>query len=176
MDKVWKKVIDFDSYEVSNEGDIRNAITGKIRKAYVGKRGYLQLCMVSNDGKSITKRVHCIVARAFLGERPDGFLIDHIDTNKLNNYANNLEYVTSAENSRRAEVHGLVYHHKGESHPSVKLTESNVIEMRDLYENHNWPQSRLAKQFNISKSQVQRIVTYVRWKHIQPIKPLRKAA
>lgn len=43
-------------------------------------------------------RIHTIVAKAFLGERPEGLVIDHIDTIKTNNRPSNLHYVTRFEN------------------------------------------------------------------------------
>lgn len=44
-------------------------------------------------------RVHLIVAKAFLGEKPqDELVIDHIDTIKTNNRPSNLHYVTRFEN------------------------------------------------------------------------------
>ena len=50
-----------------------------------------------------TKRVqhHLLVALAFIGPRPEGYELDHIDGDKTNNRPENLEYVTHAENMRR---------------------------------------------------------------------------
>lgn len=43
-------------------------------------------------------RVHLIVAKAFLGYKPEGLVIDHIDTIRTNNRPSNLRYVTRFEN------------------------------------------------------------------------------
>lgn len=56
------------------------------------------------NGKSNTKRVHRLVASAFLGE--SDLQVDHIDGNKLNNRLDNLEYVTPQENTNRAWKNG----------------------------------------------------------------------
>lgn len=46
-----------------------------------------------------TERVHRIVATAFHGEPPNkDYVVDHIDTNKLNNRPENLRWVTRLEN------------------------------------------------------------------------------
>lgn len=52
-------------------------------------------------------KVHNLVAMAFLGGRPEGFQVNHIDGNKENNKASNLEYVSQKENLRHAFVTGL---------------------------------------------------------------------
>lgn len=42
--------------------------------------------------------VHSLVAQAFLGDRPKGMVIDHIDGNRFNNHYTNLRYCTQKEN------------------------------------------------------------------------------
>ena len=47
---------------------------------------------------------HLLVAHAWNGKRPEGKVCDHKDTNLMNWCANNLEWVTPAENYRRAGI------------------------------------------------------------------------
>ena len=47
------------------------------------------------------KHCHFLVAAAWLGSRPEGMVIDHLNANILDWSADNLEYVTPAENRRR---------------------------------------------------------------------------
>lgn len=54
-----------------------------------------------------TKYVHDLVAEQFIGPRPEGYDIDHVDGNRSNNHYTNLEYVTRQENIRRAWVRRL---------------------------------------------------------------------
>lgn len=95
----WKIV--FEDYEISNLGNCRrNGITinGSIQN-----RGY-KYFQVQREGKRINKLFHHLVAEAFIGERPNGLVIDHIDQNKLNNNVNNLRYVSqkiNCENHKR---------------------------------------------------------------------------
>mgnify|MGYP003443476493 CR=1 FL=1 len=65
------------------------------------KHGYIR---VSINGRSIP--VHQLVAKAFHGH-PAGCEVNHIDGNKENNAASNLEWITHAENMRHARETGL---------------------------------------------------------------------
>ena len=62
-------------------------------------RYYYLFVRLSDATKNIvTKPVHHLVAQAFLGDRPEGMVIDHIDGNGFNNHYTNLRYVTHKEN------------------------------------------------------------------------------
>lgn len=68
------------------------------------KAGYMQIGL--EKGKTI--HVHTLVARAFIGPKPEGYEVDHIDFDKTNNTVKNLRYITIKENrgrSRKAETH-----------------------------------------------------------------------
>lgn len=91
----------FDDYEISNLGNCRRKQKNgeyKYIKGSLASGGY-KYFQVKRDGKRINKFFHHLVAEQFIGERPNGLVIDHIDINKLNNNVNNLRYVSSKENS-----------------------------------------------------------------------------
>lgn len=69
-------------------------------------RGYL-IVNLSVEGKAKTTAVHLLVARAHLAPQPDGREVNHIDGDKRNNRAANLEWVTRGENLRHAVALGL---------------------------------------------------------------------
>lgn len=50
------------------------------------------------------KHCHFLVAAAWLGSRPEAMVIDHLNGNILDWSADNLEYVTPAENNKRAKL------------------------------------------------------------------------
>lgn len=89
----WKII--FEDYEISNCGNCRKK--GKTINGSIQNRGY-KYFQVQREGKRINKLFHQLVANAFIGKRPDGLVIDHIDQNKLNNNVNNLRYVTQEIN------------------------------------------------------------------------------
>ena len=89
-------------YEVSDHGTVRSlrrpGVCAKTLKPETERRGYKRVRLCINGGSKHIM-VHRIVAAAFLGPRPEGFQVNHIDENKENNRADNLEYVTPKENS-----------------------------------------------------------------------------
>lgn len=86
-------------YEISEDGRIfRNVKSKKIYKQYKTYRGYW--CIdVSIKGERIYRTVHSLVAECWLGDKPEGYEIDHIDRNPDNNNYRNLRYVTHSENN-----------------------------------------------------------------------------
>lgn len=98
---IWKTVDEFPEYEVSDRGLIRHG--AHIMKQHEDHKGYLRV----KFGRKACRRVHRVVAIAFI-DNPDGKpQVNHIDGNKKNNRADNLEWVTQSENMRHAYEHGL---------------------------------------------------------------------
>lgn len=70
------------------------------------ERDYVYVQDLNSDGyptvrvRHVRTTVHRLVAEAFLGKRPDGLVVDHIDRNKQNNHYCNLRYVSLSENSK----------------------------------------------------------------------------
>lgn len=93
----WKKIESHPRYSVSEDGQVRNDITGKILTPHADSNGYLSVGLYRDDGRN-TKRVHKLVAEAFI-ENPDNLPdVNHIDGNKSNNHKGNLEYCTRSYN------------------------------------------------------------------------------
>ena len=73
------------------------------------KNGYkLVTAKKLSPNKKAQFRVHRLVAHCWIGECPKGYEVNHIDGNKSNNKASNLEYVTSKQNKDHAVNIGLV--------------------------------------------------------------------
>lgn len=96
----WRAVKGWDCYEVSSCGNVRNAATGRHLAMRPTPKGYLRVGLCKKR-KQVWRRVHRLVAEAFLGPPAPGEQVDHIDGNKQNNSAANLEWVTGEENLRR---------------------------------------------------------------------------
>lgn len=93
----WKVIKEFPKYSVSDDGRVRNNTTGKILSPHSDTNGYLSVCLY-RDGKPSTKRIHKLVAEAFI---PNPFNLhdtNHKDGNRSNNNVNNLEWCTRSYN------------------------------------------------------------------------------
>jgi archaeosine-15-forming tRNA-guanine transglycosylase len=100
MVEIWKDIEGYENiYQVSNLGRIRrvNQSGYRIRKQKVNK-GYF-LITLSKDAIQKTFLVHRLVGLAFVDNPKMKPEINHLDENKLNNRANNLQWVTSKENA-----------------------------------------------------------------------------
>lgn len=68
-------------------------------------KGYPRVSLYKN-GVGIKKRVHSLVALAFLGPRPSGYEVRHLDGDSGNPRLSNLSYGTPKENSSDKYAHG----------------------------------------------------------------------
>lgn len=81
---------------------------GKLLRPYLRDDGYGQVTLYGPGGKKDARRflVHELVALAFLGPRPDGMHIRHLDGNPGNSIPENLEYATPSVNMQDVKRHG----------------------------------------------------------------------
>ena len=104
--EIFKTIEGFSKYQVSNYGRVKSfhkCSDGIIMKGGKDTMGYY-LVILHNYGVKKTMRVHQLVAIAFLGNIPCGhkIVVDHIDEDKLNNNADNLQLITQRENTTRS--------------------------------------------------------------------------
>ena len=106
--EVWKDVVGFEGlYRVSDKGKVHSVARkdsigrkcgGRMLTPRYDKDGYLRVTLHKN-GKHKTRFIHRLVAGAFV-PNPNGYSeINHRDENKVNNYANNLEWCTREYNN-----------------------------------------------------------------------------
>lgn len=114
-EEIWKELPGYEGfYEVSNLGRVKSFKRykkGKVLNLSKNDSGYLRVGLRKNN-KCKTKKVHQLVAIAFLNHTPCGYkiVIDHIDNDPLNNRLDNLQLITQRENSskdRSTEVTGV---------------------------------------------------------------------
>lgn len=98
-------------YEVSEDGRIfRNVKSKKQNKIIVdyhhSKSGYC-FTFINREGKVQRIPIARVVAECWLGAKPEGYEIDHIDRNSRNNHWANLRYVTKSEQMKNRDHSGI---------------------------------------------------------------------
>ena len=84
-------------YQITDEGQVYSLYSKKYLKPRKDKDGYLQVNLYK-DKKQYTKKIHRLVAEAFLDNSDNKKEVNHIDCQRDNNCVSNLEWVTRREN------------------------------------------------------------------------------
>lgn len=112
-------------YQISSDGNVISLVSGKILSPGTKPGGYKFVGLRSSKGaKPIYKMVHRLVAEAFVQNPDNKAEVNHIDGNKCNNNARNLEWVSRSENATHGFNTGLMIH--GFEHHFCKLTPEQV--------------------------------------------------
>jgi len=162
----WKKIPGFSRYLASSDGEIASLNYKRTGKCKILKpaqtEGYYKTVLLNDDNKYKTISVHRIVCLAFLG--PSDLEVNHIDGDPSNNHISNLEYVTHSENLLHAYRTGLQKPLHGESNGSSKLTEAQVLEIREYVKQvkstgkKHWGRKELAKKYGVSELYIKELV------------------
>lgn len=129
-------------------------------KPRVKKNGYVQYYLNGKD-----KAAHRLIAQIYCENKSEKPCVNHVDGNKRNNSANNLEWVTHKENIRHSwkELGRNNKHRRGEKSNFSKLTMKNVCEIKKLLENKKLTHQKIATIFNVSRSTVTLIANNKIW-------------
>jgi hypothetical protein len=178
MHTEWKDIVGFEGYyQVSCDGQVRgvdrfirdgrNKIAGKILKPRLDEKGYVNVDLSINNIHR-RKRVHRLVAEAFI-ENPSCLpQVNHKDFNKQNNNVDNLEWLTNDANSlhfwsndfSQSTRRSRQYERNGRA----KLVWNDVNLIRKLYKEYSIKRKTLACIFDMSISQIKAIISNRQWK------------
>lgn len=173
MEEVFKIIMDFPAYRISNMGRIqsrwkRGSFYSEFKikdvwkdlPTHANSKGYLQVHLCDGYGKIKTVRIHKLVAELFLGEMPEGKqLIRHLDNDPSNNCVTNLAYGTYIENENDKIEHRTWNSRYGGS--KISFVQAQEIRMRLL---SGEKQNSLAKEFCVSRPTINRIGNNKIWR------------
>lgn len=125
--------------------------------------GY-KVVSIRNGETKMQCRVHRIIWIADHGIIPDGYVIDHINNNKMDNRRTNLQLLTATENSQKARRDNLYKVH-GEA-GQAKITDEIHDFIQYVYGNADLSVRQLSEIFGISKSRVHQIIHDEPWTDI----------
>lgn len=110
MELQWKPIKNYERlYYVSNTGLVKNIKKNKLLKPIITDSGYLKVSLWDNDKKERKyKRIHRLVADAFLNNKKGLKEVNHKDENKKNNNVNNLEWCTHEQNIKHSLISGKI--------------------------------------------------------------------
>ena len=169
----WKAIEGEPGYEVSDQGRVR--WLGGSRQWARGtrdwpprielmrqSRGYLSVWFPQSEGRKQRRvKVHRLVAFAFLSPPLPGHnQVNHKNGNKLDNRAENLEWVTQTQNARHSV--DTLGNNVGHKNPAARLTEAQVVAIRA----DTRPQSAIAADYSIPQQHVSAIKLRQCWRHI----------
>jgi hypothetical protein len=167
--EIWKSIIKFQGYEVSNRGRVRSYRRGSPRMLGQGidRDGYKTVALHKN-GTVKHILVHRLVLEVFAGPRPPGKEGRHGDRNPSHNDIRNLRWGTHKENMEDMARHGSgrVPHPGvlGKQHPfAVSLTKRDVRRIVRFGKTRLLTRREIARKFDVSKSVIDAILGGYHW-------------
>ncbi len=153
-------------YEVSNSGLVRRVDRNRLRSTSPQSNGYLRVNL-SINGKAIHRMVHSIVASVFLGERPEGFQVNHKNGDKSDNRVENLEYLSPTDHAyHTGHVIKRLRPAQGSRHAMAVLTDELARQIHAEYSVGNITQRELSERFGVSQGNISLILNGKLWKHL----------
>lgn len=181
--EIWKDVVGYEEfYSVSSLGRVmlkskiikhmntnkHRLIKSKMMSLRVN-RGYVIVGFRSGTptNKQVIKKVHRLVAEAFIPNPENKPQVNHINGNKSDNRVENLEWNTSFENQKHRYTHlgqkGTWVNRSHSEETKKKLREKRLVlnnsqieEIKELLKT-GITHDQIAKQFNVSRTVVTRI-------------------
>lgn len=174
----WKPIQGYEGvYEVSCQGNVRSldrfVKTSKSGKKFVKGRllkpvavkGYsiVSLCL---NGHQVEKKIHRLVANAFLDNPFELPQVNHLDGNKTNNNVSNLEFCSPLHNVKHAFDTGLCDRSIAQRHYGAKLKNSDIPIIRSRLSSNESPTS-IAKDYSIGRHIIYKIKYGKSWESVK---------
>lgn len=148
---IWKPVVGYERiYEVSNEGQVKRLVNGKVKKPS-DFDGYQAVCLFKNL-KTERVFVHRIVASAFIENSENKPQINHKNGIKTDNRVENLEWCTQKENTNHAVRTGL----------QKNFNQKAVLKIKDGVVVKEYPSIESTKHDGFNPNAIRHIVSETR--------------
>ena len=161
--EIWKSVEGYEGlYEISNLGRFARLRNGErfIRRInYATSYPSVSFLKRNCDKTQKSMNLHTLVAKTFIGPRPNGYIIRHLDGDRYNAKASNLAYGTVEQNLEDSVKHQT---YKGSRNGRSLLCEKGAEAVRMLLEQGN-TLSSIAKRLNVSIGTIHAIKTGRNW-------------
>lgn len=145
-------------------------VWSKHQKRFLGyyeSDGYLQVVLYENKKISFQGYLHLLIMKLFGPPKPSPkHEVNHKDGIKEHCNIENLEWTTHRENMKHASEHGLMFLPRGESNGNSRLTETDVLTIRGLWETGDFTQREIGEMYNAAQPVISRIVLRESWFHI----------
>ncbi len=168
MKEVWKDIPDYiGHYQVSNLGRVKSLKNKIILKPAYNNDGRAMISLCRNSIQN-NRQLGCWMLDAFKGVKNDpSFTCSHLDGDCTNISLSNLVYESASDNYSRRKQHGTAWDQRGSLSNSAKLTEQNVIDIKQHIVNGKHSLTKIAEAYHVDASLVSMINTNKRWEHIK---------
>lgn len=111
-----KPIKDFEHYLIDINGLVFNTRTKAIKKSSKDYKGYMRIRLTDGRARGATKKIHRLVAMAFIQDYSESLQVNHKNCIKHDNRLDNLEMCTQSQNTKHAWDNGR-----------MKLTRQNEL-------------------------------------------------
>lgn len=152
----FKPIKDFETYAISNMGNIKCLRTGTIKNGYANKNGYL-IFSLKNPTGAYSKLIHRLVLETFTEKPNDKNECDHINRNKIDNRLENLRW---ADDYEQTANRGNFKNNKSTGHKYIQYGKNKS----DNYSSYRFvitrKHIRFSKRFNGSKYTLEDVIKF----------------
>ncbi len=167
MNEIWKDIAGYEGlYQVSNLGRVKSLKKEIIMKVNPDKNGYLTLCLSVNRKES-NKRIHRLVAEAFIPNPKNLPYVCHKDDNPENNSVDNLWWGTHTDNVRDMWKKDRAVIKRGSENSRSLITEDIARKVKLLRLQTGEGKVKISRKLGIPESVVAHIIRGNSWKHVK---------
>lgn len=168
FDEIFRPIEGFEGhYEVSNLGNVKTIKFGRNRNMSTAydNDGY-KLTGLTINGIAKTCKVHRLVAKAFIPNPLNLPIVNHINSKRDDNRVDNLEWCTESYNAKHSFLANERTGMLGEKHPMSTISDSNVMLMRNDFDNGLFCVKTLSDKYSVSSNVTWNIVSNRTFRHL----------